>query len=142
MSETSRVDRPPAIPDDPLLSRRGLLAWLGTGLFIGTSLRAGAVLAPIASPDPFAPRIPGERIRVWWPPLLDPARARVQVLRDGRPVGTAAVHPLRGRLGRFLEVEARPPPPVRPGRYDFVLTVGPVRVALGGFRIAPYRFGC
>lgn len=134
----------PAIPDGPLVSRRGLLAWVAGGWLFWTALRpvSGLAAAMPSPPDPTIPRFPGERIRVWWPPLLDPSRARVLVLLDGRPAGAAPVQPPAGRWWRFLEVEARPPSPVRPGRYDFILTVGPVRTALGGFRIAPYRFGC
>ncbi len=138
------MSRSPAIRDDPLVTRRGLIAWVAGGLIAWTALRPvkGLTAAIHAPPTPTVPRFPGERIRVWWPPFLDPSRARVLVLRDGRPAGPAPVHPPARRWWRFLEIEAWPSSPVQPGRYDFVLTVGPVRTALGGFRIAPYRFGC
>ncbi len=137
------MKRPPS-PSDPLVTRRTLLAWAAGGLVFWAAPRPGkaevSTLPPL--PDPPGSRYPGERILVWWPPFLDPSRARVVVLRDGQPAGEAPVVLPSEPGGRFLAVEARPPSPVRPGRYDFVLAVGPVRLALGGFRIAPYRFGC
>lgn len=137
------MKRPPS-PSDALVTRRTLLAWAAGGLVFWAAPRPGktGVSTLPTVPDPRDSRYPGERILVWWPPVLDPSRARVLVLRDGRLAGEVPVVPPSGPGLRFLTVEARPPSPVRPGRYDFVLAVGPVRVALGGFRLAPYRFGC
>lgn len=134
------MDRP-LFTSEPILSRRDLLSWTVSGLLLGMVLRPGETFAKASLiPTLDVARVPGERICLRWPFFLDPSRARVLVLRDGRPEGHAPLYVRDG--GRFVEIEARPPSPVGAGRYDFVLTVGPVRVALGGFRIAPYRFGC
>ncbi len=137
--EGALVTRAPEVPDEPLLTRRGVLAGLCGGLVLFARARVSRALAP---GDLETPRVPGERIRVFWPPLVDPSQARVWVLRDGHVVGEAPLHVPAGRWWRFLEVEALPPAPILPGRYDFALAVGPFRLPLGGFRIAPFWFGC
>lgn len=85
-----------------------------------------------------AVRVPGEKIEIPWPPFFDPGRAKALVMREGKHVGYAPTEVTKDSI----LVEARPPPPVLPGQYEFFLAVGPFRFSLGGFRIARFYFGC
>lgn len=127
------------------MSRRRFLLWVGGGWLLGATLGTGRVFAGTGTTWPHEPErtiVPGERIRLWWPPVLDPSRALVQVVRDGVFVGHAPVRCVGGPIWRYVEFEARPPSPVCPGYHEFRLVAGPWRLVLGGFRIVPFRFGC
>ena len=85
---------------------------------------------------------PGEAVRVLWPRGLDWRKAVVAHSLDGVRTGTVAAPEPTGLLIECLEVRASPPDGrLRPGRHEFSLLVGGRALRLGGFDIAPFRFG-
>ena len=112
---------------------------------------AGALAAMTTLPLPGSgPRVlaggaqlaPGDVIRVLWPRSLDAARARVVHAVDGRDETVSPAPPPAGLFLQCIEIAAAPANGLlRQGAHEFSLEVDGRRLRLGGFRVAPHRFG-
>ena len=86
--------------------------------------------------------VPGQVIRVVWPPDQDAAGAYIVHVVDRHEVGTAAAPEPSGLFTQVMEVQAFPPDGrLRPGRHDFYLETHGRRLWLGGYDVARFRFG-
>lgn len=122
------MERPPA------LDRRGFLArglWALAAWFLGPRVAAAADAGRVRG----VIGAPGEEVR-WqghgaagWFVHRCNGRERSRRRVTARPDGTALVGvPMDGGLD--------------PGEHEFLLEAGGRQVSCGGFRVAPFRFGC
>ena len=119
------------------MRRRDFLASLGvTGLaFAAGPMRAFASGRPSAGGHDL---VPGQVVRVPWP---GPATTLVHA--HGRTEARVPAPARRGLLMPRIDVVAIPPDGRLPaGRHDFFLEGPDGRAWLGGYDVAPFRFGC
>ena len=119
------------------MRRRAFLASMGvTGLaFVAGPLRA---LAGVPRRSGGRDLVPGQVVRVPWP-----GAATVVVHAHGRTETRVAAPAPSGLLMPRIDVVAMPPDGRLPaGRHDFFLEGPDGRAWLGGYDVAPFRFGC
>jgi hypothetical protein len=120
----------------------------GTASLVGLRrLSATGRAAPGASPAGTVVvegtiRAPGDVIAVEWPASLDAAEARFIHRVDGRTVAIAPVPPPAQGSVPTVRFVAEPGGGLPPGAHEFALEASGKLHELGGFRVAPFVFGC
>ena len=105
-------------------------------------LASALVLAATGGvPDFSQDRVPGEVVSIRWP--VGASRVRLLHELDGHEQSVSPVR-VKGLFVKRVEVVLMPSDGrMRPGRHEFFLLCdGRVRIPLGGFGVASFRFGC
>jgi hypothetical protein len=122
----------------PDLRRRSFLATLGAAGLAWMGWPRAAAAAPRLSGEPA--RAPGDVVELHWPAGLPLRGARWVHRLDGRRAGASVLPVPRGGVVRLAAVPSDGR--LLPGEHRFTLEVGGRTLDGGGFRVAPFRFGC